>query len=214
MKLTSPFLARENRSLLPKEQRLLAATVGTQRYRVLTRRPLTVAFGPQSWLPGVLGAVVAASVSFKHGLWFVLAAAAVAGAALMLSVAAHEVGHFLASRHARGVRPRMLLMRSSGGVSIVEGRFEEARGAAIFAAGGPLGTVFVTIAIFDVARLLPSGGLPIGLYAAALVNLLMLLVNLLPVAPMDGYALFRSGIGPGQEVGPRQSAGRSSGAAW
>ncbi len=206
MNLTSLSRARKNQSLLPKERELLAATVGIARYRVLTRWPLTVAFGPQAWLPGVLGAVVAMVIAFKHGVLFALTAAVVAGAALTLSVAAHEVGHLLTSRHARGVSPRMLLMRSSGGASIVEGRFEEARGAAIFAAGGPLATFFVTIAVVDVARLLPFGAVAIGLYATALVNLPMLLVNLLPIAPMDGYALLRSAIWAG--TGSRAEAER------
>ena len=123
-----------------KERELLAATVGDGRYRVLTRWPLTVAFGPRAWLPGLAGALLAFGMLHGRGTLAGLGAAAIAGVALLLGIAVHEAGHLFASQGVLGVNPRMLLMRSSGGVSIVEGRFKEPRGAAHFAAGGPIAT--------------------------------------------------------------------------
>ncbi len=198
-------------TLSTKEQTLLAATVGAGRYRVLTRRPLTIAFGPHAWLPALGGAVCGFGFSYRHGLWFGLVAAAVAGLAQMVSLAVHEAGHLLSSRAALGVSPRMLLMRSSGGVAIVEGRFKEPRGAALFAAGGPLATVLLTIVLVLAGVIVSPGPVGIGLLVAAFLNVLVLGVNLLPVAPTDGYALFRSALWA--ETGSRAEAERRA-IAW
>ncbi len=193
-------------SLSAKEQMLLADTVGAGEYRVVTRWPLTVAFGPHAWLPAFGGAVCGFAFSYRHGLWFGLTAALVAGGAQMVSLAAHEAGHLLSSRSAHGVRPRMLLMRSSGGVAIIEGRFTEPRGAAAFAAGGPIATIVITIVLALAAVLVSPSSVSIGLLVAAFLNMLILAVNLLPVAPTDGYALFRSAVWA--ETGSRAEAER------
>ena len=105
---------------------------------------------------------------------------------MILSLAVHEAGH-LSCRGARGVSPRMLLMRSSGGVSIVEGRFKDARGAALFAAGGPVASVLLTLAMIG-AVLIPSGSLRTGLLVTAFLNLTHARREPPPVAPTDGYA--------------------------
>jgi Zn-dependent protease len=190
--------------LSAKEQALLADTVGAGRYRVVTRWPLTVAFGPHAWLPAFGGGVCGFALSYRHGLWFALVAASVAGAAEMVSLATHEAGHLLSSRVAPGVSPRMLLMRSSGGVAIVEGRFTEPGGAAAFAAGGPIATVVFTIVLVLAAVLVAPSSVSLGLLVAAFLNTLILAVNLLPVAPTDGYALFRSAVWA--ETGSRAEA--------
>ena len=64
-----------------EERKLLAVTVGSGHYRVVTRWPLTVAFGPHAWMPGFAAALLAVAASYRHGMWFALAAAAIAGAA-------------------------------------------------------------------------------------------------------------------------------------
>ena len=43
----------------------------------------------------------------------------------------HEAGHLLFGMGSRGIQARMLVMRSSGGASIVQGRFADARSAAL-----------------------------------------------------------------------------------
>ena len=192
---------------------MLAATVGEGRYRVLTRWPLTVAFGPRAWLPGLAGALLAFGLLHGRGLLAGLGAAAIAGVALLLGIAVHEAGHLVASRDVLGVRPRMLLMRSSGGVSIVEGRFEEPNGAARFAAGGPIATVIFTAALGAAALLVPAGPLRVGLLVPAILNGAMLGVNLLPVAPTDGYALLRSAVWEKVGAELRPTGARSPGVA-
>jgi Zn-dependent protease len=198
-------------SLSKNERELLAATVGIGRYRVVTRWPFTVAFGPRAWLPGAAGAFMAFVVLDRQGVIPALVGAAIAGVALLLSIAAHEVGHLVASQGVLGVSPRMLLMRSSGGVSIVEGRFAEPRGAARFAAGGPIASLIFTAALVAAGLLVPAGLLGVGLLVPAILNGAMVGVNLLPVAPTDGYALFRSAVW--EKVGSRAEAERRA-IAW
>jgi Zn-dependent protease len=186
---------------------LLEATIGVDRYRVLTRRPVTVLVGPRGYLPGLCGGLVAFAITYsRDGALSATATGIIGGLALLFSLAVHEGGHLLFSRAARGVEPRLLVMRSSGGVSIVQGRCEDARGAALFAAGGPIASLILTAAFIEVALVAPWEPLRIGLLLAAMLNVLLLIVNLLPVAPMDGFALFRAGVWA--EVGSRAEAER------
>lgn len=197
---------RRSTSLSEKELALLESTIGVARYRVLARRPLTILAGPRAYLPGLCGALVAFSVGYRHGLLDGILSALIGGVALLLSLAVHEAGHLLFSRRAKGIEPRLLVMRSSGGVSIVEGRLEDARGAAMFAAGGPIASVVLTIVYVAGALAVAWQPLQIGLVLSAGLNVLLLIVNLLPVAPMDGFALFRSAVWA--EVGSRAEAER------
>ena len=200
-------------TLSTKEQTLLAATVGAGRYRVLTRRPLTIAFGPHAWLPALGGAVCGFAFSYRHGLGFGLAVATVAGAAQMVSLAVHEAGHLLSSRAALGVSPRMLLMRSSGGVAIVEGRFKEPRGAALFAAGGPLATVLLTIVLVLAGVIVSPGPLGIGLLVAAFSTSSSWASTCCPWPRPTVTPCSARRSGPKRGAGPRPSGARSPGVA-
>jgi Zn-dependent protease len=189
-----------------EQETKLVEAIGMKPCRVLTRWPLTIAFERHSYLPGLFTGTVAFGISYQHGVLAALAAAAIAGLAFTLSLVAHECGHLLLGRRVRGVTPRLLLMRSIGGVSIVEGRYGDARGAALFAAGGPLATLAITVAYVVAGLLLPAGPSATGLLLPAVLNLLLLGVNLLPVTPMDGYLLFRSALWA--SVGSRAEAER------
>jgi len=193
-------------SLSDSERELLAATIGVDRYRVLSRRPLTILLGPRAYLPGVCAGLVAFAVTYHHGLVAATAAGVIGGVALLVSLAVHEAGHLLFSRGANGIEPRLLVMRSSGGVSIVEGRCEDARSAAMFAAGGPIASLLLTGTYIEAGLVVPWEAMRAGLLLSAVLNLLLLVVNLLPVAPMDGFALFRSAVWA--EVGSRAEAER------
>ena len=175
-----------------KETELMEA-IGMEPCPVLTRRPLTIAVQRYYYLPGLVVGMIAFGISYRHGALIALAAGAVAALALTVSLAAHEVGHLVFGRHVKGITPRLLLLRSTGGVSIVEGRYENAGGAALFAAGGPLATLAV-IVIYLVAGLLLPAPFATSLLLPAVLNLALLGVNLLPVAPTDGYMLFRSAL--------------------
>jgi Zn-dependent protease len=188
-----------------KETELVAAA-GFGPARVLTRRPLTVAVARRSYVPALIGGLFAFAIVIHDGPLDALLAAAIAGAALTLSLFVHECGHLALARRANGVTPRALLMRSTGGVSILEGRYTDARGAALFASGGPLATIAITVAYFVAGLLVPAGPVEIGFFLPAAMNVLLLAINLLPVAPMDGYMLFRAAIWA--SVGNRAEAER------
>ena len=172
--------------------------------RVLVRRPLTVALGRRAYLPGVVVALLTFAASYRHG-GAALLAAVIAALVITVSLAAHEGGHLLLGRYAKGVTPRMIVLRSTGGVAVVEGRYESARGAALFAAGGPLATAIVTGALVVAGLQLPAP-FDTAFLVPAVLNAFMLVANLLPLAPMDGYMLFRSALWA--EVGNRAEAER------
>src|SRR5690242_10547320 len=60
-------LWRGSSSLTDTETALLEATVGLERYRILTRRPLTVALGPRAYAPGLCGAFLALILTWQNG---------------------------------------------------------------------------------------------------------------------------------------------------
>jgi Zn-dependent protease len=176
-----------------KESELLGA-IGIKPCRVLSRRLVTIACERHAYLPGLIGGLITFGVVRHNSLPVALATSALAAAALALSLVAHEAGHLLVARRVRGVKPGLLLMRSTGCLSIVEGRYADARGAALFAAGGPLATLAIVVVYLGTWVLLPHGALGTALLVPGFLNLMLLAVNLLPVAPMDGYMLFRSAL--------------------
>lgn len=161
---------------------------------MVARRPLTIALAPGAYAPALLAGLLGFGVELHRGVAAAGLAAAVAGAGLLIAVAVHEAGHLILGRHVRGLVPRILLLRRSGGASIVQGRFEDPRGAALFAAGGPTASLALSVAYVFAAALVPWPAVRMGLIVPAAVNTLLLVVNLLPVAPTDGYALLRSAL--------------------
>lgn len=188
-----------------KERELLAA-IGIKPCRVLTRWPVTIAVERHAYLPGLFAGLLTFVMVYRHGAVTALAAAVIAGVALTLSMVAHEAGHLLLGREAKGVTPRLILMRATGGVSILEGRFEDARGAASFAAGGPMTSLAVSVLYLDIGLQLPMGAFRTALLLPAVINAALLALNLLPLAPMDGYMLFRSALWA--SIGSRAEADR------
>ena len=181
------------------------ATVGVKAHcHVLTRRPLTVAFARWFWVPALLFSFLVGERWYPFGAYSAFAAAAVCACALLFGPIVHEGGHLLFARKVKGVTPRMLLVRSVGGVAIVEGRYEDARGAALFAAGGLLGTLAYVVALVTLGSLVPGGAFKMALLLPAVVNAGLLVVNLVPVAPSDGYLIFRAGLWAG--LGSRADA--------
>jgi Zn-dependent protease len=175
-----------------KERELLEA-VGTKPdlYRVIVRRPWSIAVGPRAYLPGLTAALIAFGIVARHGPLGALFAALLAALAMTFCIAVHEAGHLLFSRYSRGVKARMLVLFSGGGISILEGRHEDPRGAALFAAGGPIASVLASMALIDLGLLAPASFRP-ALLVPGLLTLVMMALNMLPIAPMDGYVLYRS----------------------
>jgi Zn-dependent protease len=190
-----------------KERELLEVVgMDPDRFRVVTRRPIAVAFGRRGYLPALVGGLIVLGAAHHRGFTVSLAAAIIGGFATGFALAAHEAGHLLAARRSRGVEPRMLALFSGGGVSIVEGRFADPRGAAIFSAGGPIASFVVSGALLAVGLALPQGAYATAFIIPAVLSLMLAAVNLLPIAPMDGYMLFRAWIWA--ELGDRAEAER------
>jgi Zn-dependent protease len=181
-------------SPVTEEEAALLEGAGTNptRFHVLVRAPWAVAIGRRAYLPGLLGGMIVFGVGYRHGVLLAAVAAAVAGIVLTATVLAHELGHILFARGSRGVKPRMLVLFSGGGFTIVEGRHENPRGAALFAVGGPLASLAVIIPLVAGGILLPTGPFATALLVPAVLATVLALINLLPVAPMDGWLLLRS----------------------
>ncbi len=175
------------------ETELLAAA-GLKPCRVLSRGPFTVAVARRAYVPGLLASILIFLVMHSHGAVTAIIAAEVAGPVFALSMVTHEIGHLLAARRVRGITPRVLLLRSYGGVSIVEGRYASAGGAALFAAGGLLASIVTSGVLFAAGDFLVAGPVAAGLVCAALLNVIVLAINLVPVAPSDGYLLLRAAL--------------------
>src|ERR1700755_3151274 len=123
-----------------QKERELLEVVGVQpsRFQVIARRPWTIAVGRRAYLPGLAVGLITFGMVARHDLLAAIPAAFLSALVMTLCVAAHEAGHLFFGRLSRGVNPRMLVLFSAGGISILEGRHEEPRGAALFAAGGPI----------------------------------------------------------------------------
>ena len=100
----------------------------------------------------------------------------------------------------------MLVLSGSGAVAIVEGRYKDPRGAALFAAGGPLASIAAAIVLVTCGLLVPVGPFATALIVPGVLTACLAAVNLLPLAPMDGYLLLRSWIWAG--LGTRAEAER------
>jgi len=162
--------------------------------RVLTRRPLTIAFSRWFWMPAFCLGILVDERWYRVGPYSAFAAAIICACALVLGPIVHEGGHLFCARKVKGITPRVLLVRSVGGVAIVEGRYQDARGAALFAAGGLLGTLAYVAGLLTLGLLVPGAPFKMALLLPALINAGLLAVNLVPVAPSDGYLIFRSGL--------------------
>ncbi len=160
--------------------------------RVIARHPWSIALGRRAYLPGLAAAAMVFGIVAGHDPLGAVPASLVAALTMTICLAAHEAGHLVFSRFSRGVKARMLVLFSAGGISILEGRHEEPRGAAWFAAGGPIASLVASVAFIAVGLVIPYGPFTPALIVPALLTLATTGLNLLPVAPMDGYSLFRS----------------------
>lgn len=174
-------------------ERGLVESIGMRPGRVVSRWPFPIVVERGSSFPPVVVGLLAFTLAYHQGVLSACASGAVAAAAICLIVIAHEAGHLLLSRRAAGVTPRLLVLRPTGGVSILEGQLKDAHGAAMFAAGGPLASLLV-VGMCALGGLVAPAMFSTGLFLAAGLGGALLALNLLPVAPSDGYLLFRAAL--------------------
>jgi Zn-dependent protease len=140
-----------------------------------------------------------ASIPREHAsLGWVLAAGVGVALAWVLSIALHELGHYLAARLARADVGAIVLHFAGGHVEVLGG-IAPLRFAAIVAAGPLVSAVLAAASWLALALLgLPSSasGLALAggqvLFYAALVNTVALAINLLPFPSLDGGQLVRA----------------------
>jgi Zn-dependent protease len=189
-------LRRVNTALTLSEQALLES-IGLKKGWVLLRYPVTLVVQRGAlWALALFSLPVFIETYAKGSSLAASLGYGLAGSlGILLTLVAHEYGHLYMARYARGVTPRLVLVRAVGGVAICEGRYEDARGATLFSAGGPAVTLLCTLS-FGAATLVshPWPGTHAVCSFIALINVLLLVVNLLPLAPMDGYMLLRNGL--------------------
>ena len=126
----------------------------------------------------------------SEGTYWGMAAAGVA--ALGLSVLAHEVAHAIVARR-HGVATRAIAFRLAGGRAELERALPTPASEATMAVAGPVANLLVAVATIAAlgAR---EWGVPVAgvLAFAARANLLLALVNALPVFPLDGGRVVRA----------------------
>jgi Zn-dependent protease len=120
---------------------------------------------------------------------------ALATAAFMLTLAAHEMSHsFVARRHGIAVRDITLWML--GGISTIEGSPATPRDECAIAAAGPAVSAVIGVLGTVAGMVSATAGAPrivaAGILWVAMFNLLLAVFNLVPAAPLDGGRILRS----------------------
>ena len=115
------------------------------------------------------------------------------GAALFIaSVAVHELAHAIVARRC-GIPVTRMTLRLLGGLTEMSGEPPTPRADAAVAAAGPAASVALVIAYGGIAVSLgTSHVLGVTFLWLASINLILVVLNLLPAAPLDGGRLLRA----------------------
>lgn len=111
-----------------------------------------------------------------------------AGLGVPLALAGHELGHALAARRLR-MQVIGISIRWLGAGTYIDGAYPGGRSAWRVAACGPLASLLLAALGACGFLAAPTGGLRLGLALFLGINLLIFALNLVPVAPLDGYRL-------------------------
>lgn len=115
-------------------------------------------------------------------------AAAVGAVGGALSLVVHELGHVRAARRTRDVRARRIVLIWGGAATYFDGAYRSGREQARVALGGPAASLALMLVTAAAVPLAPAGS-RYAVLLLALLNLLIALLTLIPVAPLDGYKL-------------------------
>jgi len=151
----------------------------------------------------VIVAILVAGLGFSRfpdvlpgrSVWAYLLAAALATAAFLASLLAHEVAHAVLARR-NGIEVESITLWVFGGVARLKGDPLSPGADLRIAAAGPLTSLVLGVGFGALALLLNVaglGGLPVAVLAyLAGVNILLALFNLVPAAPLDGGRVLRA----------------------
>ncbi len=108
---------------------------------------------------------------------------------LLLSIAAHELGHILALRLC-GVRIERIYVRCIGFRADYNGMWLGYKGELLAAAAGPAVTLVLAAASAAIGNIFSLE----AAYFVAGVNLLILIFNILPIRPLDGGQILNTAV--------------------
>ncbi|OGS39093.1 MAG: hypothetical protein A2506_11960 [Elusimicrobia bacterium RIFOXYD12_FULL_66_9] len=112
-------------------------------------------------------------------------------ALLNISVVAHEFGH-AAAGNAFGIRTRKIILNFLGGGADVVRGFRQSLPEFVIALAGPVVSALCGVALFMAAPLVAGTLAAPVLAAAANMNIVLAIFNLLPLFPMDGGRVLRA----------------------
>lgn len=101
----------------------------------------------------------------------------------------HELGHVRAARRAAGIHSATVTLMWLGAATRFEGRYANGREQAKVALGGPTASFSLALALLACCFAPVPHTLRDMLLALALFNVVLGVVNLVPVYPLDGYKL-------------------------
>ena len=170
---------------------------------------VSIGAGPGSMVPVLALGGLFAAIAARAGLP-VVPAALVGGIGGAFSLLLHELGHVCAARSVRGIRPMSIALVLPGAVTRLEGAYRSGRDQAHVAAAGPAASLAFALVLLAV-RFVPLS-LPIKdvVVMLALLNVAIAVLNLIPVAPLDGHKLVVALVWcrVGSETAARRIVGR------
>jgi len=168
------------RSALADGGSVLAPTPSHQPARLTLGLPAAGPFVALAALFGLVGAQAGMPVAL---------AALLGGVGGTASLVAHELGHVFVARRLPGIRSASVSLLWLGAAARFEGRYESGGQQARVALAGPQTSLGLAVPFVAACYLPLPGSLKMGLLLLALFNVALALLNLIPVAPLDGHKL-------------------------
>jgi Zn-dependent protease len=146
-----------------------------------------VRIGPGGLVPVALLALIFAAVGAQTNVP-VVAAAFMGGIGGAVSLLVHELGHVRAARKFASIRSAEVSLIWLGALSRFEGTYESGGQQARVAVAGPRASATFGAGLL-LLGVLPQMPFASVIFALGLLNILLALLNLVPVCPLDGHKL-------------------------
>lgn len=148
--------------------------------------PVPVSIGAGGLAPAGVFAALFVEIAWRTGL-SVPTAAIVGALGGTASLVVHELGHAVAARGLRGVRPLDVSLIWLGAATRLEGAYVRGVDQARVALAGPLASFLAALTLVPLFTLPLSRETRYLIGALVTLNALLGLLNLIPVTPLDGY---------------------------
>jgi Zn-dependent protease len=151
-------------------------------------QPARLTLGLPAAGPVVALAALFAFVGARAGVPVALAAL-LGGVGGTASLVAHEFGHVFVARRLPGIRSASVSLLWLGAAVRFEGRYETGGQQARVALAGPQTSLGLAVPFVAACYLPLPASIEMGLLLLALFNVALAVLNLVPVAPLDGHKL-------------------------